>query len=259
MKAVVLAGGRGTRLAPYTTILPKPLMPLGNHPILEIIIKQLRDSGFTEVTLAVGYLSHLLEAYFGDGQRFGIKIRYSHEDKPLGTAGPLTLIPGLNEPFLVLNGDLLTNLDFREFYNYHVERDADLTVSLYPKTVQISLGVLEIDPGARVTNYTEKPTYSYLASMGIYVISPCALALLRTDQYCDLPDLVKGLLQSGGTVVGRVFEGDWFDIGRPDDYQAAAQYFQDQVDWTSLPVVPQVVPQVLPPMIPAIAVHTNGY
>ena len=202
MKAVILAGGRGTRLAPYTTILPKPLMPLGNHPILEVILCQLKRQGFTEIIMAVGYLRHLLEAYFEDGRRLGVHIQYSYEDEPLGTAGPLTLIPDLDEPFLVMNGDVLTDLDYNGLYAYHLERGAMATISLYPKTVEISLGVLEMDDQSQVTSYQEKPTYSYLASMGIYVLSPEALAAMPTGQRCDFPDLVRMLLQRQQKVVG---------------------------------------------------------
>lgn len=230
MKAVILAGGRGTRLQPYTTILPKPLMPLGDHPVLEIILCQLKRQGFTEITMAVGYLSHLLEAYFEDGSRFGVQIRYSREDEPLGTAGPLTLVPGLDEPFLVMNGDVLTDLDYSGLYAYHLEHNAAATISLYPKTVEISLGVLEVDNEDQVTSYQEKPTYSYLASMGIYVLSPQALAFMEKGQHCDFPDLVKILLQRGQRVCGRVFHGDWLDIGQPQDYLRAAESFEYLVD-----------------------------
>lgn len=226
MKAVILAGGRGTRLQPYTTILPKPLMPLGDHPVLEVILCQLKRHGFTEIIMAVGYLSHLLEAYFEDGRRFGVQIRYSHEDTPLGTAGPLTLIPHLDEPILVMNGDVLTDLDYSELYAYHLEHNAAATISLYPKTVEISLGVLEVDGDDQVTSYQEKPTYSYLASMGIYVLSPQALSVMQKGQRCDFPDLVKLLLQHGHRVCGRVFHGNWLDIGQPQDYLKAVECFE---------------------------------
>lgn len=236
MKAVILAGGRGTRLAPYTTILPKPLMPLGNHPILEVILCQLRKNGFTEITMAVGYLRHLLEAYFEDGARFGVHIDYSYEDDPLGTAGPLTLIPGLEEPFLVMNGDVLTDLDYCGLYAYHLEHHAMATISLYPKTVEISLGVLEVDANSQVTSYREKPTYSYLASMGIYVLSPEALQVMQKGQRCDFPDLVRMLLQRECRVVGRVFHGQWLDIGQPQDYMRAAESFTYMVDAATMAV-----------------------
>lgn len=236
MKAVILAGGRGTRLAPYTTILPKPLMPLGNHPILEVILCQLRKHGFREITMAVGYLSHLLQAYFEDGSRFGVQIRYSCEEEPLGTAGPLTLIAGLDEPFLVMNGDVLTDLDYSGLYAYHMEQRAAATVSLYPKTVEISLGVLELDADSQVTSYQEKPTYSYLASMGVYVLSPEVVNVIPKGQRCDFPDLVRTLLERHERVVGRVFHGQWFDIGHPQDYMRAAESLEYLVDAATMSV-----------------------
>lgn len=247
MKAVILAGGRGTRLAPYTTILPKPLMPLGNHPVLEIILCQLKKHGFTEITMAVGYLRHLLEAYFEHGERLGVQIEYSYEDQPLGTAGPLSLIDGLDEPFLVMNGDVLTNLDFDALYAYHLEHGATATVSLYPKTVEISLGVLEVDERSEVVSYQEKPNYSYLASMGIYVFSPRVLDYLPTGQRCDIPDLIKTLLSHGEKVVGRVFHGDWVDIGRPQDYMMAVENYEYLINAATL-----TIDTVRPP-------RTNGH
>lgn len=140
MRAVILAGGRGTRLAPYTTILPKPLMPIGDKPILDIVIRQLRHYGFTDITLAVGYLAELLMAYFGNGDRFGVNIQYSREEQPLGTAGPIALVDGLVEPFLVMNGDVLTTLNFRELMAYHRSSDAIATIATYSRSVKIDLG-----------------------------------------------------------------------------------------------------------------------
>jgi len=137
MKAVILAGGRGTRLAPYTTILPKPLMPIGDKPILDIVIRQLRYYGFTDITLAVGYLAELLVAYFGDGDRFGVTIRYSREEQPLGIAGPIALVDGLDEPFLVMNGDVLTTLNFSELMAFHRSSGAIATIATYPRSVKI--------------------------------------------------------------------------------------------------------------------------
>ncbi len=165
MKAVILAGGRGTRLAPYTTILPKPLMPVGDKPILDIVINQLRYYGYTDITLAVGYLSELLMAYFGDGSRFGVRIQYSHEDQPLGTAGPIALIDNLDEPFLVMNGDLLTTLNFADLMQYHRAGNAAATITTYQRSVKIDLGVIEYDDHKHLARYIEKPTHHYNVSM----------------------------------------------------------------------------------------------
>lgn len=227
MKAIILAGGRGTRLAPYTAVFPKPLMPLGDHPILEVILCQLRSSGFTDVWLAVGHLSHLLQAYFGDGSRMGLNIRYSQETQPLGTAGPLTLIPGLDEPFLVMNGDVLTDLDYGHLYRTHIESDAAVTVGLYSKEVKIDLGVLEVNPNIEITNYVEKPTFTYSVSMGVYVISPGVVDLLPRETRFDLPDMIHMLLARKASVRGYLCLGQWLDIGRPDDYARAIQMYAD--------------------------------
>ena len=224
MRAVILAGGRGTRLLPYTTVLPKPLMPLGDRPIVEIIIGQLRQHGFTDVTMAVGYLSHLMQAYFGNGERFGVQIRYSIEEQPLGTAGALTLIPDLTEPFLVMNGDVLTNLDFSDLYRYHCQQNAGITVSLYSKDVPIDLGVLELNQDSEVINYIEKPTFSYMVSMGIYVMSPEILGYFPRGQHMDLPDMVHRLLKERKKVAGYRCRGEWLDIGRPEDYARATAW-----------------------------------
>jgi len=226
MKAVILAGGRGTRLAPYTTVFPKPLMPISDKPILDIIIRQLRYYGFTEITLAVGYLSELLMAYFGDGSRFGVSIRYSHEDQPLGTAGPLALIDGLDTPFLVMNGDVLTTLDFGDLMRVHRQHDSVATLTTYPRSVKIDLGVIEFDAQNHLARYIEKPTQHYHVSMGIYVFDPRALRFIARQQRLDLPDLMLNMMSQGETVSCYRCDGYWLDIGRVDDYQQAVHEFE---------------------------------
>jgi len=236
MKAVILAGGRGTRLAPYTTILPKPLMPFGDYPILEIIICQLREHGFTDITLTLGYLAHLFKAYFGNGHRLGVNIGYSVEDTPLGTAGPLTLISDLDTPFLVMNADLLTDLDYSDLYRYHCHEKAAITVALHPKDVQVALGVLELNENAEVIKYIEKPTFSYLVSMGIYVVSPRIMQFLPPGQRFEFPDLVNMLMQRGEKVSGYVFRGEWLDVGRLEDYTRATESFKHLAAAAALPI-----------------------
>jgi len=226
MKAVILAGGRGTRLAPYTTILPKPLMPVGDKPILDIVINQLRHYGFTDITLAVGYLSELLMAYFGDGSRFGVSIHYSHEDQPLGTAGPIALVEGLTEPFLVMNGDILTALNFGDLMAYHRRNQAIATIATYPRSVKIDLGVIESDDQARLTRYIEKPTNHYRVSMGIYIFDPRVREHIPYNQRLDLPDLLMGMLAEQQLVQCYMYDGYWLDIGRVDDYQRAVEDFE---------------------------------
>ena len=230
MKAVILAGGRGTRLVPYTTILPKPLMPIGDRPILDIVIQQLRHHGFTDITLAVGYLAELLMAYFGQGERFGVNITYSREEEPLGTAGPLSLIPDLAERFLLMNGDVLTALDYSDMLTHHQASGDIATVAVYPRDVKIDLGVVEYDDQCRLTNYTEKPTHHYRVSMGIYVFEPRVLDFVRPNERLDLPDLMKRLMAAGETVHCYPYDGYWLDISRPYDYQPSAAYCERFTD-----------------------------
>ncbi|MEZ0394851.1 MAG: sugar phosphate nucleotidyltransferase [Anaerolineales bacterium] len=225
MKAVILAGGKGTRLAPYTTVLPKPLMPIGDMPILEIVLRQLAHYRFDEVVLAVGYLAELLMAYCGDGSKFGLKIQYSREEQPLGTAGPLGLISGLTETFLVMNGDLLTTLDYQALYRYHRQRRAVATLAARQREVKIDLGVIEVDDQHWLQNYIEKPSLRYLVSTGIYIFEPQVLDFIPPNQRLDLPELVLRLRENGQRVNVYPFDGYWLDIGRHEDYEVAIDEF----------------------------------
>ena len=227
MRAVILAGGQGRRLRPYTTVLPKPLMPVGDRPILERVIGQLCEAGFDQVTMAVGYLASLLEAYFGDGARFGVQIDYSLEPEPLGTAGPLSLIDPPSEDFLVMNGDLLTDLDFRALMRAHQASGAIATLAVFQKEVQISLGIVDVDAANAITGYTEKPTLSYPVSSGIYCFRPEVLDLIPPNQPLDLPDLVKRMIAEGRNVSAHQFQGMWLDIGRAEDYEEAQSIFAE--------------------------------
>ncbi len=231
-RAVILAGGRGARLAPYTTVLPKPLMPVGEMPILEILLRQLRQAGVRDFILSVGYLASLLEAYFGDGAKWDVRIQYSREESPLGTAGPLSLVDGLTSTFLVVNGDLLTTLDFAAMAEFHRRQQAVATLGLFTKKVKIDLGVIEKDERAYVTGYIEKPTLEYEVSTGVYVMEPLVLTYIPHGQRLDLPDLVRKLVADGRRVLGYHFEGQWLDIGRPDDYAQAVEVFErDRALW----------------------------
>lgn len=225
MKAVILAGGKGTRLAPYTKILPKPLMPIGDMPILEIILRQMQRAGVDQATLTVGHLAELFRLFFQSGERLGLKISYSFEEEPLGTAGPLVLVPGLEDTFLVSNGDVLTTLDLTDLIAFHRAEGAVATIAMHHRQVNIDLGVLELEGGTRITGYIEKPTYDYMVSMGIYVFEPLILDFIPKNQYLDFPDLVKRLLRDGQKVVGYPFSGYWQDLGRADDYEQAAEDF----------------------------------
>ncbi|MFX0200692.1 MAG: sugar phosphate nucleotidyltransferase [Candidatus Hodarchaeota archaeon] len=227
MKVVILAGGKGTRLLPYSKVIPKPLMPVGDRPILQIILSQLRRYGFSQVTLAVGHLADLVEAYFGDGSKYGVRIDYSREDKPLGTAGPLSLIKGLNDTFLVMNGDILTNLDYAGLINFHRENRAIATIATYWKQVRIDLGIVELDGDFVVSKYVEKPIFKYDVSMGIYVFEPEVLNFIEPSRYFDFPNLVRTLMKAGRKVIAFPFKGYWLDIGRHEDYAQAQEEFED--------------------------------
>ncbi len=227
MRAIILAGGKGRRLAPYTTILPKPLMPIGDVPILEVIIRQIRKAGFDEITMAVGYLAELLMAYFGDGSKWDVKICYSREEQPLGTAGPIGLVNGLDEPFLVMNGDLLTTLDYRALWIHHRSCGAIATLATFRRDIRIDLGVIETDGQNRVRGYIEKPTYQYAVSTGIYIFEPQVLRYIPHQQRKDLPELVLDLLAAGEEVTAYPFKGIWLDIGRLDDYERAVREFEE--------------------------------
>jgi NDP-sugar pyrophosphorylase family protein len=225
MKAVVLAGGKGARLAPYTKILPKPLMPIGDMPILEILIRQMKRAGVDEVILTVGHLAHLMKAFFQDGSEFGLKIHYSYEKQPLGTAGPLSLVSGLDDTFLVTNGDVLTTLDMRGLIEFHQKSGAAATIATHARQVKIDLGVIHFNGGNVVTGYEEKPTIDYCVSMGIYVFEPRVLPYIPHNQYLDFPDLVLKLIAEKEKVMGYTFSGYWQDLGREDDYEQAIKDF----------------------------------
>lgn len=234
MKAVILAGGKGTRLSPYTKVLPKPLMPIGDMPILEVILRQIKLAGINDVVLTVGHLSELLRTFFQDGSRLSLNISYNYEDSPLGTAGPIAFVPNLNETFLVMNGDVLSTLPLGELIQFHKTQNAIATIATHHRRVKVDLGVIQWDGDARVTGYIEKPTYDYSVSMGIYVFEPKVLTYIPKGEYYDFPDLVKKLIGVGEKVIGYRFDGYWQDLGRPDDYESAAQDF-DQMRSQFLP------------------------
>jgi NDP-sugar pyrophosphorylase family protein len=225
-RAVILAGGRGSRLAPYTTVLPKPLLPVGDRAILDVVVRQLSRSGFDELTIAVGHLAHLIAAVFGDGAGHDVRIAYHEERTPRGTAGPLATISGLDETFLMLNGDVLTTLDFRALVDYHREHGNALTIATHRREVYVDYGVLHVDDG-RLIGYEEKPTLSYTVSMGVYALEPSVRRLVPADRPFDLPDLVLALLDAGERVGAYAYDGYWLDIGRHDDYEQAIAEFDE--------------------------------
>ena len=226
IRAVVLAGGKGTRLAPYTRIFPKPLMPIGEFPILEIMLRQMKRAGIRHVTLTVGYLGNMLRLFFQDGARLGMQIEYVDEEKPLGTSGPLANVEGLEGTFLVTNGDVLTDLDLNDLINYHQEQGAIATIATHKRKVNINLGVVDLDKQNTVVDYLEKPSIDYLVSMGVYVFESRVLQYIPKDEYLDFPDLVKKLVAAGEKVSGYVFKGYWEDLGNSDDYARATVDFE---------------------------------
>ena len=238
-RAVILAGGKGSRLGPYTTVRPKPLMPLGDRAILDVVVRQLREHGFGPLTVAVGYLAHLVQAVMGDGAAHGVEIEYHVETEPLGTAGPFAKIEGLSDgSFLAMNGDIVTTMDYRHFFTEHERSGNAMTVATHQRTVRTNYGVLHVDgangPICPVTGYEEKPEIPYTVSMGIYALSPVALEHIP-DRRFDIPDLVLALLGAGLPVGAYAFDGYWLDIGRHDDYDQALRDYES--------ILPRLLPE----------------
>jgi NDP-mannose synthase len=229
--AVILAGGKGVRLRPYTTCLPKPLVPIGDeHSILDIVLSQLAHHGFRSATLAIGHLGQLIRAYIGDGMQWGIAVDYQPEDVPLGTMGPLIgMLDRLPEHFLVMNGDVLTDLDYGQMLAGHAASGAPLTVATYERSVKIDFGVLDTD-GRQILGFREKPTLGYSVSMGVYALSRETLRRYRPGQPLGFDDLVLDLLADGNPPSTHAFDGYWLDIGRPDDYDRANHEFEQIKD-----------------------------
>jgi len=222
MKEVILAVGRGTRLRPYTTVIPKPLVPVGDRAVLEILLDNLRLYGITEIVMCVNHYAELIKAYFGDGSRYGLKIEYSLETKPLSTVAPLKLISGLPENFLVMNGDLLTELDFAEFFNYHLQHEGLLTVATYRREVHVDFGVIDIDEDFnQAIGFREKPTYAFDVSMGVYAFNRKVLDFVPENHAFGFDNLMVKMLDLQQPVNIFRYNGYWLDIGRPADYEKA--------------------------------------
>jgi NDP-sugar pyrophosphorylase family protein len=227
-RAVVLAGGAGTRLRPYTVVLPKPLMPIGEYPILEVIIRQLVRHGFTHVTLAVNHQANILKAFFEDGKRWKVDIDYSLEREPRSTIAPLALIPDLPENFLLMNGDVLTDFDLSGFLARHGASGRLFTIAAARRWQMIDYGVLQIDSAHQLTGFSEKPQTEYLVSMGIYAVNRKILQFVPPDSKYGFDDLMKEMLTKSEPVDVEPYEGYWLDIGRPDDYMQAVEEFEER-------------------------------
>lgn len=225
-KAVILAGGKGTRLKPFTAALPKPLVPLGDMSILEILLTRLGRLGVQEAIISTGHLAGLIRAVAGDGARFGVSISYSHEDSPLGTAGPLGLMEGLTEPTIVMNGDLLTTLDFRRLIAFHERKKADVTIATYVRNLTIDFGVVDQNKNGEFLGFKEKPKYDLNVSMGVNVLSSAAISRIGVGEYLDMPDLITRVASTGGRVCCYQEDCFWLDIGRVDDYALAQVEFE---------------------------------
>lgn len=227
-RAVILAGGKGTRLRPYTVVLPKPLMPIGDYPILEVIIRQLARYRFDHITIAVNHQANLIKAFCGEGEQWGVHIDYSLETQPLSTVAPLSLIEDLPENFLLLNGDVLTDLDLEQFYCAHVLEKRTFTIAASRRTHIIDYGVLQVDASNTLTGFSEKPTIQHLVSMGVYAVNRSVMSLVPTGRPYGFDTLMYDLLARGDQVTVHPYAGYWLDIGRPDDYMQAIEEFDQR-------------------------------
>ena len=226
MKAVILAGGKGTRLKPYTTHFPKPLMPIGDKPILELVIERLREAEIKQIVITTRHMSEMIESFFGDGKKFGVHITYSAEGKPLGTGGPLRLIEDkIGEDFLVMNGDVLTDLDFSDFIDFHFKNKNTATIAASSRKVDVDFGLVRLDERNNFLSWKEKPVLEYSVSMGIYLFSPGILHNLPKKESFGIPELIQHLHKKKKKIMGYIHKGYWLDIGRPDDYKKACKDF----------------------------------
>jgi NDP-sugar pyrophosphorylase family protein len=230
MIAVILAGGKGTRLKPFTMTIPKPLLPLGDIPIIEVVIRQLANAGISDIRLTLGHMMHLFTGFLDHSPDWGVDIQYCVEQTPLGTAGPLRLIAGDCDTFLVMNGDLLTTIDYRDLLETHHRRKAWATIAVQQRKVQIDYGVLTIDGAGQLQDYREKPSIEYNVSMGINVLSKECLEFIPPGQKFDMPELMLALRNAGKPVVCYQTNCYWQDIGRFDDYRQASEDFVHNPD-----------------------------
>lgn len=224
--AIILAGGKGTRLKPYTVTMPKPLVPVGKFPILEIIIRQLVYYQFERITITVNHQADIIKAYFGNGEKWHANIDYSFEDKPLGTMGPLTKIRDLQDNFLVMNGDVLTNLNYSDLFEYHILKKNLFTISGFQRVLYSEFGVLEIDHDSHLSGFREKPQIQYTVSMGVYMVNKSILQFIPYGSGFGFDQLMLKLIKENQPVDVKMFDGYWLDIGRPEDYEQAISEFE---------------------------------
>ncbi len=229
MQAVILAGGRGTRLRPYTTVLPKPLVPVGDFPILEIILRQLNHFGIKDIVISTGHLAELIEAYFDDGKKYGLKIRYVRENKPLNTAGALGIIKNLKRNFLVMNGDILTTLNYRELFKFHLKMKGIASIAITKREVKDDYGVIKVNEGLELINYIEKPKHFYYVSMGINVLNIRSKDYINKGESISMPELLLRMKRKDEKIFCYASDDSWLDIGRMEDYQIAQEKFSRNI------------------------------
>lgn len=227
-RAVILAGGKGTRLRPYTVVLPKPLMPVGDYPILEVVVRQLANHGFDHITLAVNHQAEIIKAYFGNGEKWNIKIDYSLEDKPLSTMGPLQLIKDLPENFLMMNGDILSTVNYGKLYDEHVKRGSIFTISSFIREHVNLYGVLDTNESNYLSGFREKPKTVFQVSMGVYMVNKEVLNYIPKGEAYGFDQLMLDLMADKNPAYVEKFNGYWLDIGRPDDYMQAIEEFENR-------------------------------
>ena len=227
MKAIILAGGLGTRLKPFTQIIPKPLLPIGERSLLEIQIEHLKECGFNEIILATNFRSEYIENFFGDGSRYGVSLKVSKEQKPLGTVGPITLLKDeLTEPFLMMNGDIITQFNFYKFYEYAVRRDSLLSVSIKEMITPFQFGNIFFD-GDYVTKIEEKPNIKTNILAGIYILKPDIFNFIPNDEYFGMDDLINKMLNLKLLISKFHIKEYWLDIGQIDDFQMAQEKYNE--------------------------------
>jgi NDP-sugar pyrophosphorylase family protein len=225
MRAIILAGGKGTRMRPYTVVLPKPLMPIGDYPILEVVVRQLAYQGFQHITMAVNHQAELIQAFFGKGEKWGVPIDYSFEDTPLSTMGPLKLIADLPDDFLIMNGDVLTDLDYGAFFDHHISQRNIFTISSFQRELRSEYGVLEVNDDQHLEGFKEKPVISLEVSMGVYMANKGILEYIPSGEPYGFDHLMMDLIKTGKPASVKRHHGYWLDIGRPDDYMQAIEEF----------------------------------
>jgi len=226
MQAVILAGGKGTRLSPYTTVLPKPLVPVGEYPVLEILIRQLKKHGIKELIISTGHLAQLIEAYFGNGKKFGVDIRYVREVKPLNTAGAIGIIDGLKDNFIVMNGDILTTLDYKKLFQYHIRKKSIATIGTIKRPVKDDYGVIITDKKLELKNYIEKPTHIYRVSLGVYVLNAQCLEYIKKGEAISMPELFLKMKKHKEKIQCYNSKDYWLDIGNLEDFKKAQEEFK---------------------------------